>query len=126
MLTSVDRAVPARAKKHATAREDPFLKAFRNYTATLNQMLELQKTFGGTDESPELLRVWQQWSRQLDRLVKIVPRTIPGVIALAGICLDRETLADDDDLLIHDAMRSIAKALKKLFPAEPWPARCGL
>lgn len=125
MLVSVQRAI-ARTKKHAAIKQDPFLEAFRKYTETLDRMLELQKAFGGVDESPELMRVWQQWSRQLDRLVEIVPTTIPGVITLTGLCLDRESLADDDDLLIHHAMRSIAKALKNLFPGEPWPARCGL
>lgn len=125
MLVSVQRAV-ARTQKHAALKQDPFLKAFRKCTVTLDWMLEVPKTFGGTDESPELMRVWPQWSRQLDRLVELVPTTIPGVIALTGLCLDRESLADDDDLLIHHAMWSIANALKNLFPGEPWPARCGL
>lgn len=125
MLTSAQRSID-RGKRHAVAKEDPFPRAFREYTKTLNHMLLLQKSCGGTDESPELMRVWTLWSRQLDRLVRVVPTTVPGVVALIGLCLDRESVADDDSRLIHDAMRSIAKALKRLFPAERWPARCAL
>lgn len=109
---------PARRKRLVNqATGDPFVAYLAQYSFNLARMKELQKTFKSAEDDPELLQRTEQWMTQTERLVKIVPTTWFGLCALVDVCLDKESIGEDDPLLF-DAMKTIAKALKKLVPVE--------